>query len=290
MDGNAGTRWASTPSDAQWLTIDLGATAQVEQVVLTWEAAYGSGYQIRTSDNGTSWTSIYTTTTGKGGKETLNVTGSGRYVQLLGTKRATGYGYSLWEVQVYGTPGGTQPPTGTCGTTNVAQGKTATASSSEQGAGTAAGLAVDGNAGTRWASTFADNQWWQVDLGASQCRLQRHAELGGRVRQGVPRPGLRQRHRRGPRSSTVTNGTGGTQSIAVSGTARYLRLDLQTRAHRLRLLAVGGVGEDDGHADARPDDDPARTPPVRPTARSASRAARATGPCWSTARTGSPRA
>ena len=61
-----------------------------------------------------------------------------------------------------------QPPTGTCGTTNVAQGKTATASSSEQGAGTAAGLAVDGNAGTRWASTFADNQWWQVDLGASQ--------------------------------------------------------------------------------------------------------------------------
>ena len=34
-DGNAGTRWASTPSDAQWLTIDLGGTAQVEQVVLT---------------------------------------------------------------------------------------------------------------------------------------------------------------------------------------------------------------------------------------------------------------
>ena len=38
---------------------------------------------------------IYSTTTGKGGKETLNVTGSGRFVQLLGTKRATGYGYSL---------------------------------------------------------------------------------------------------------------------------------------------------------------------------------------------------
>ena len=129
------------------------------------------------------------------------MTGSGRYVQLLGTKRATGYGYSLWEVQVYGTPGGTtQPPTGTCGSTNVAQGKTATASTSEQGAGTAAGLAVDGNAGTRWASTFADNQWWQVDLGASQAvcnvTLSWEAAYGKAFRV----QGSDQRHGRGRRS------------------------------------------------------------------------------------------
>jgi hypothetical protein len=30
------------------------------------------------------------------------VTGSGRYVRMYGTKRSTGYGYSLWEFQVYG--------------------------------------------------------------------------------------------------------------------------------------------------------------------------------------------
>ncbi|KQY46871.1 discoidin domain-containing protein [Cellulomonas sp. Root137] len=228
VDGNAGTRWASTASDAQWLTVDLGATAQVNQVVLTWEAAYGSGYQIRTSENGTSWTSIYSTTTGKGGKETLDVTGSGRYLQVLGTKRATGYGYSLWEVQVYGTPGGTQPPTGTCGTANVAQGRTATASSSEQGAGTAAGLAVDGNAGTRWASTFADNQWWQVDLGASQAvcnvTLSWEGAYGKTFRVQGSADGTAW-----TTLSTLTNGTGGTQSIALTGTARHLRLDLQTR-------------------------------------------------------------
>jgi len=30
------------------------------------------------------------------------VSGSGRYVRLYGTARATQYGYSLWEFQVYG--------------------------------------------------------------------------------------------------------------------------------------------------------------------------------------------
>ena len=75
----------------------------ISQVVLNWEAAYATGYQIQTSDDGTTWTTIYTTTTGTGGIETLNVSGTGRYVRMYGTARATGYGYSLWEFQVYGT-------------------------------------------------------------------------------------------------------------------------------------------------------------------------------------------
>jgi hypothetical protein len=33
----------------------------------------------------------------------VDVSGSGRYVRMYGTTRATGYGYSLWEFQVYGT-------------------------------------------------------------------------------------------------------------------------------------------------------------------------------------------
>src|SRR3954462_5770411 len=52
--------------------------------------------------------------------------------------------------------------------TLLSQGKPATASSSENGAATAAALAVDGNPGTRWASAFADPQWLQVDLGRTQ--------------------------------------------------------------------------------------------------------------------------
>ncbi|GAB2617151.1 hypothetical protein Aab01nite_30310 [Paractinoplanes abujensis] len=108
-DGNPGTRWSSQFSDPQWLRVDLGATATISSVVLQWENAYGTGYQIQTSPDGTTWTSIYTRTGGTGGTETLTVNGSGRYVRLYGTTRNGGYGYSLWEFKVYGSTGGTTP-------------------------------------------------------------------------------------------------------------------------------------------------------------------------------------
>ncbi|MFI7055441.1 DUF1996 domain-containing protein [Streptosporangium canum] len=105
FDGNGGTRWASAYSDPQWLQVDLGATAAISQVVLDWEGAYGRAFKIQTSADGTSWTDIYSTTTGTGGDQTLDVSGSGRYVRMYGTTRSGGYGYSLWEFKVYGTGG-----------------------------------------------------------------------------------------------------------------------------------------------------------------------------------------
>ncbi|MEV6492214.1 discoidin domain-containing protein [Actinoplanes sp. NPDC051633] len=109
VDGNTGTRWSSQFSDPQWIRVDLGATATITQVVLRWEAAFGRAYQIQTSPDGSAWTTVHTVTNGAGGTETLNLTGSGRYVRMNGTARGTGYGYSLWEFQVYGTIGGGNP-------------------------------------------------------------------------------------------------------------------------------------------------------------------------------------
>ena len=102
-DGSTGTRWSSAFSDPQWLRVDLGATHAVSQIKLNWEAAYAKAFQIQTSNDGTNWTTIYSTTSGTGGNQTLAVSGSGRYVRMYGTQRATAYGYSLWEFQVLGT-------------------------------------------------------------------------------------------------------------------------------------------------------------------------------------------
>jgi beta-glucanase (GH16 family) len=101
-DGNTGTRWSSAFSDPQWARVDLGATHAISKITLNWEAAYATAYQIQTSNDGTNWTTIYSTTAGTGGVQNLTVSGSGRYVRMNGTKRATPYGYSLWEFQVYG--------------------------------------------------------------------------------------------------------------------------------------------------------------------------------------------
>ncbi|GAA1983532.1 discoidin domain-containing protein [Catenulispora subtropica] len=103
-DGDAATRWSSAYSDPQWLRVDMGATHQVTEVKLSWEAAYGKAFQIQTSNDGTTWTTIYSTTTGTGGVQDLTgLSGSGRYIRLYGTARGTGYGYSLWSFDAYGT-------------------------------------------------------------------------------------------------------------------------------------------------------------------------------------------
>jgi hypothetical protein len=223
-DGNTGTRWSSAFSDPQWLEVDLGSSQSICQVGLNWEAAYATAYQIQTSTDGTNWTTISSTTTGTGGTQTLNVSGTGRYIRVYGTARATQFGYSLWEFSVYGNGGGT----GTCGTANVALNKTATASSTEN-AGFPASAAVDGNTGTRWSSAFSDPQWLEVDLGSSQpiCQVTLDWEAAYATAFQI------QTSADGTNWTTIystTTGTGGTQTLNVSGTGRYIRMYGTARA------------------------------------------------------------
>ncbi|MFF7523931.1 discoidin domain-containing protein [Streptomyces pseudovenezuelae] len=110
VDGNTGTRWSSAASDDQWLQVDLGAAASISQVVINWETAYGKDYKIQASNDGSAWTDLRSVTGGDGGTDTLDVSGQGRYVRLLGIHRATQWGYSTWEFQVFGTTGGGSGP------------------------------------------------------------------------------------------------------------------------------------------------------------------------------------
>jgi hypothetical protein len=105
VDGKPDTRWSSQFSDPQWIYVDLGVPMRIEQVVLHWEAAYGKTYQIQTSNDISTWTEIYSTTTGDGGVDNLAVSGFGRYVRMVSMQRATEWGHSLWEFEVYGVPG-----------------------------------------------------------------------------------------------------------------------------------------------------------------------------------------
>lgn len=114
FDGRPDTRWSSQWSDPQWLRVDLGGAATISQVVLQWETAYGKAFEVQTSSDGSVWSSVYSTTAGTGGTQTLNVSGSGRYVRMYGTQRGTGYGYSLYEMKVYGSLN-SPPPTGGAG-------------------------------------------------------------------------------------------------------------------------------------------------------------------------------
>jgi beta-glucosidase-like glycosyl hydrolase len=104
VDGNTTTRWESLYSDPQWIYVDLGANYNVTSVTLRWEAAYAKAYKIQVSTDAVNWTDIYSTTASNGGVENLTgLKGYGRYVRMYGTTRAMGYGYSIYEFEVYGT-------------------------------------------------------------------------------------------------------------------------------------------------------------------------------------------
>src|ERR1700744_2474226 len=225
VDGNTGTRWSSAFSDPQWLDVDLGSTQSICQVSLDWENAYATAFQIQTSTDNTNWTTIYSTTSGTGGTQTLSVSGTGRYVRMYGTARGTQYGYSLWEFQVYGTSGST---TTNCNTTDAALNHPATTSSTESAAYPASD-AFDGSTSTRWSSAWSDPQWLEVDLGASQtiCEVTLDWEAAYATAFQI------QTSADGTNWTTIystTSGPGGPQTLNVTGTGRYIRMYGTARA------------------------------------------------------------
>ena len=84
---------------------------------------------------------------------------SARYLRLIGAKPATQYGYSIYELSVYGP----------ASSADLAVGRPTVASSFTTAY--PPGNATDGNASSRWAVAVADravpDSWLQVDLGAA---------------------------------------------------------------------------------------------------------------------------
>ena len=122
VDGDLATRWASLEGvDPQWIAVDLGGNATISKVKLTWEAAYASEYKIQTSADGSSWSTKKTLTGQNGGIDETSLSTSGRYVRIYGTKRGTAYGYSLFELEVWGSNpnGDNTAPTAPSGLTST---------------------------------------------------------------------------------------------------------------------------------------------------------------------------
>ena len=111
----------------------------------------------------------------------------------------------------------------TCGTTDLALNKTATASSYENQTAYPASAAVDGSTATRWSSAFSDPQWLDVDLGSSQsiCGVSVDWEAAYATAFQIQ---VSTDNTTWTSIYSTTAGTGGTQNLTVSGTGRYIRL------------------------------------------------------------------
>ena len=108
VDNNAGTRWESVQSaDPQWIKMDFGAQKNVTDIVIKWETASAKDYTIEYSDDDLNWTTLVAKTNMSGVANRIdsiyNQSFSARYIKINGTVRTTSYGYSIWELQVFGT-------------------------------------------------------------------------------------------------------------------------------------------------------------------------------------------
>jgi beta-glucanase (GH16 family) len=221
VDGNFGSRWASAHADNQWIVIDLGQTYPIDRIQLYWELAYATSYQVQTSTNGTTWMTIYSTTSGNGGLDDLQgLSASGRYVRVNCLVRKTEWGFSLWEIRVH-------PPSGYQG--NLALSKPVTVSS-QYSSGYAGSMAVDGNATTRWSSVYANNEWLMIDLGQSypinRVKLSWEAAYATAYQVQVSNDATNW-----ATLYSTTSGNGGIDDLTgLSGNGRYVRIFCTQRA------------------------------------------------------------
>ena len=109
IDGDAGTRWESEQTDPQELIVNLGQRRVFNTVKLDHEGAWIKTFDIAISDDGINFVPIKsivdqtaTLTNNHYSQEIyLGADYTAQYVKMDGKARGTGYGYSLWEFEVY---------------------------------------------------------------------------------------------------------------------------------------------------------------------------------------------
>ena len=229
-DGDTGTRWSSAFADPQWLQVDLGATATVTQVVLNWEAAYAHVVPDPDLDRRLHLDRPSTPPPpAPAAPRPSTVSGTGRYVRMYGTAR--GHRLRLLALGVPGLRQHRRHRRRGCGTaTNAAQGKTGHRLLHRErrhprlrGRRRQRGhplverrrrpAVAPGRPGHRRGPSAGCVLTWETAYAT-----------------GVPDPDLRQTAPPGPPSTPPPRARGGTETLTVNGTGRYVRMYGTARA------------------------------------------------------------
>lgn len=92
VDGDLTTFWKTAKAvgrnklPSEWITIDLGSSMSIGQVILEWDGNYATSYAIYVSEDSSTWGTVYSTATGDGGKDIIAFgPTSARYVRMEST-------------------------------------------------------------------------------------------------------------------------------------------------------------------------------------------------------------
>ncbi|PAW76506.1 MAG: hypothetical protein B9S32_14765 [Verrucomicrobia bacterium Tous-C9LFEB] len=151
------SKWTGSNTDPSWFMVDLGDLYNVNKVILYWEPyAYGINYEIQTSTDASNWTTQAAVTGNStvGTDAPLTYTfsaASARYVRMYGTSHnshAGGWGFSLYEFEVYGSSDTVTTTTTTSGYAVTRMGIFDATTSGYLSTGNSISLSVDANSST----------------------------------------------------------------------------------------------------------------------------------------------
>lgn len=101
IDGDLSTRWASQYTDDQEVFIDLNETKDINALSIIWEDAYAKSYFIELSIDGENWLSRHVLKEDNA-PDFINFDKfECRYIKIKGDKRATSWGYSIYEILIH---------------------------------------------------------------------------------------------------------------------------------------------------------------------------------------------
>ncbi len=154
VDANASTRYASVNVDDAYFYVDLGSIEKVGKIIIDWEAAYASEYQLLMSLNAIDWTLVASITNEDSQKDEIEFPEwlETKFIKFQGVHRALNYGYSFYSLEAYG------PKSAAVG------GIVSYVSSNESATELPGSALIDNLAQTRWASNSNDNQYVLIDL------------------------------------------------------------------------------------------------------------------------------
>ena len=112
IDNDGGSRWESEQSDPQELTVILDKAYMVKEINSVWETANAKDYTVQVSTDGSQYHVAATVKEAAAGANRLDKIVfkepvEAKYVKILGTARTTNYGYSIYEIAIYGSEMGT---------------------------------------------------------------------------------------------------------------------------------------------------------------------------------------
>jgi hypothetical protein len=109
--GNRLLNWAAAPKEKRtWMMIDFGYQKEIGALAIDWkDAAFARAYDVQLSDDGKNWNTVYSVTSGNGGRDNIYLPEQeGRMLKIL-VKKASPGGVVMTRLDIKGPSVGSGP-------------------------------------------------------------------------------------------------------------------------------------------------------------------------------------